>query len=1242
MGGSTTISTSATKIDALKLQSSAYGVTVPVLYGTNRISGNMVWYGGFKAVAHTTSQSSGKGGGVKSQNTTYSYTAGVMMGLCEGSIIGIPRAWKGKQLYDGGSLSSAINTSTETYTVASGSAYTYTVANAANFTTPIAVGYAVVIGVPLLTRILAEGVDYTRNGGVYVFAASLAGVLVGIKYQWNNGGTNAALSAMGLSLATGQLGQPVWSYLTANFPAQAVGYSGLAYVYSSAYDLGTTAQVDNHTFEVQGPQAYSISTAIPDANHCLAGFDLLTNDRYGATFPSSQIEDITAWRDYRLASGLLMSPVLTEQQQAGEFITLLCSVTNTAPVWASGKLKMVPLGDTTMTANGVTYTPNTTPVFDLGDSDYTPASGGDPVVVTRKRQADAYNHFRIEFLNRANLYNIEIAEAKDSANIDSNGLRSAPIVVCHWICEVKTARTVAQLMMQRSMYVRNTYAFSLPWTKAMLEPTDLVTLTDSGLGLSKLPVRIIEIDETEEGDLQVIAEDYPFGASHAPTYPSQSGSGFQHNYNADPGSVSTPVIFEAPVNLTTSGLEVYAAVAGISASWGGCRVWVSMDGTNYRDAGVLSGGSRYGTLTGPIASGTLPILLNAGVLASGSAADSAALTTLLYIGGASPEYLAYQVATLTSALAYSLTGLTRAGYGTTATAHATSDPVARIDASIAKSGTLDLSMIGRTIYFKFTSINIYGAAEQSLSAVTQYPYLITGSMAKIAPVAITGLTAVAEPFGIRVSCNKAPEVTVVRYEYRSGPTWAGGALLEPSGGTSYLWKVQSAATYTVWVAAVDKFGNYSTPVSASCTVAGGTISGIVSTIVGANLTLTWAAVANSFSTAGYEIRYGATWALGTVIDFRQTTSYTESVKWGGSRTYWIAPLDVKGNYGTPSSIAVTVNVPSVPTASRSDVVDNNALLYWTAPVIGVGQLSVERYECRKGATFAGGTVIGSNGNSTFTSVFEQSSGTYTYWIAAVDTAGNIGTAVSIVAKINQPPDYVLSNNFDSALSGTLVNLYASSGVLLGPVLTTETWATHFSTRTYLTPADQVTAGFPIYADPSQTTGSYEEIVIYAADGSSALPSTVATATINSTTLSGTVTTTCTLSWRLLSTDVWTVLTAGATTALLPSFRQVRVHYDFACTAGANLIQINGLNLKLAIKSRTDSGTGTAIAGGTVVTFAYAFISANTPIVQPNGATPLVPVVIYAGGVNPTTFTVKLYNLAGTDVGGAFSWSARGY
>ncbi|MEY2891174.1 MAG: hypothetical protein RJA98_1082, partial [Pseudomonadota bacterium] len=98
-----TISTSETRIEALQLQSSAYGVTVAYTAGMPRIPGNMVWYGGFKAVPHTTTQSAGgKGGGVKTQATTYTYSASVMMSLGHGPVGGgmlVKRIFKGKSIF---------------------------------------------------------------------------------------------------------------------------------------------------------------------------------------------------------------------------------------------------------------------------------------------------------------------------------------------------------------------------------------------------------------------------------------------------------------------------------------------------------------------------------------------------------------------------------------------------------------------------------------------------------------------------------------------------------------------------------------------------------------------------------------------------------------------------------------------------------------------------------------------------------------------------------------------------------------------------------------------------------------------------------------------------------------------------------------------------------------------------------------------------------------------------------------
>ena len=84
---STTISNTATRINGLQIQSSAYGRCIPLLYGTQRLSSNLMFYDDFVATPHTTTteSSGGKGGGGVSQsNTTYTYTAAIIFGLTEG------------------------------------------------------------------------------------------------------------------------------------------------------------------------------------------------------------------------------------------------------------------------------------------------------------------------------------------------------------------------------------------------------------------------------------------------------------------------------------------------------------------------------------------------------------------------------------------------------------------------------------------------------------------------------------------------------------------------------------------------------------------------------------------------------------------------------------------------------------------------------------------------------------------------------------------------------------------------------------------------------------------------------------------------------------------------------------------------------------------------------------------------------------------------------------------------------
>lgn len=100
--GGGTISTEEPRIGALSIQSSAFGLPMALFWGTSRITGNLIWYGDFTPIAHTSTQSAGGkgGGGVETRNTSYTYTAAFILALGEGGeggITGMGRAWSNKE-----------------------------------------------------------------------------------------------------------------------------------------------------------------------------------------------------------------------------------------------------------------------------------------------------------------------------------------------------------------------------------------------------------------------------------------------------------------------------------------------------------------------------------------------------------------------------------------------------------------------------------------------------------------------------------------------------------------------------------------------------------------------------------------------------------------------------------------------------------------------------------------------------------------------------------------------------------------------------------------------------------------------------------------------------------------------------------------------------------------------------------------------------------------------------------------
>lgn len=89
------------RLTDLHLQGSTEGASIPAVYGSVRIAGQVIWAARFKEHEETTEiETGGKGGGARVSRTDYTYSLSFAVGLCEGEIARIGRCWANGQAFD--------------------------------------------------------------------------------------------------------------------------------------------------------------------------------------------------------------------------------------------------------------------------------------------------------------------------------------------------------------------------------------------------------------------------------------------------------------------------------------------------------------------------------------------------------------------------------------------------------------------------------------------------------------------------------------------------------------------------------------------------------------------------------------------------------------------------------------------------------------------------------------------------------------------------------------------------------------------------------------------------------------------------------------------------------------------------------------------------------------------------------------------------------------------------------------
>ncbi len=734
------------RISEFQVNQATYGEVVPIVFGTTRISGNIIDYFNFTAVRHEESQSAGKGGKTTTTNVTYTYKAAVLVGLGEGPVDGIGRVWK----------------DTDTVT---------------------------------------------------------------------------DLTGANLSLFNGAYGQLPWSYTQSVAPDRALPYSGLAYV-AGYIDLNSSAGVPTFNFELMGLLRSSGDGTDSNPADVIA---YIMSDRYnGMGMSASDIDAacLQVLRTYCAAADLLISLPATDQTPGYEIANTLCEALNCIVFCGQDGLKIIPRCDEAVTGNGVTYTPDLTPLYDLDEDDFIADDDGRHVRFERTDNSDTYNQCQVEFINRANSYETEKTDYQVASDVNRRGLR--PMTRTYHFFHTKSrAAHVAQIQATKSCFNRLTYLFRLGESHCLLEPGDLVTLTTK-YGPDKLDRVLVRIEtfkelQDEEG-YDVTATPVICGTYSPAKYATYEADRAYIDYNATPGNINSPAIIEPPSGLVTSGsgLELWIGASGKEKLWGGCDVWVSDNGDSYKKMGtisaptaqgyltkmlpitddpyignvvVISGGNAFSKPTGVISCGdafttAYEKTITAGGVAVGLSVDMSKsqkplisttqegadnYNTLCYVGGDEAELISYETATLTGQYQYDLSYIRRGLYGTPITQHNATANFLRVDEKTMAQYPFTADKIGRKLYFKFTSFNVFGVGHQDLSEVNVYEYTIKGRALYYALPDLTGVQVTYQNGNAVIVWDPVNDFrTPIVYEVRKGGSaWENAQFVCRVSATNY-------------------------------------------------------------------------------------------------------------------------------------------------------------------------------------------------------------------------------------------------------------------------------------------------------------------------------------------------------------------------------------------------------------------------------------------------------------------------
>jgi hypothetical protein len=258
-----------------------------------------------------------------------------------------------------------------------------------------------------------------------------------------------------------------------------------------------------------------------------------------------------------------------------------------------------------------------------------------------------------------------------------------------------------------------------------------------------------------------------------------------------------------------------------------------------------------------------------------------------------------------------------------------------------------------------------------------------------------------QPYNLRFIWQPNSDNRIKGYAlYRALPIGP-STFIGRSDSNFFDWPVRSdcslciaGETKAVYVVGEDFEGNQTAPSIISYSIQPPSIQALESRFDQNEVVLSWRDGTNQFAVERYRIE-GVSLDNGEILadEFVYSSSYRQVAGWLGASEWTVTPIDTAGNEGLPEITTAIVSSPSI-TNLTATFTQNEIVLSWENAVT---QLPVDRYRVRAPSLGVDTFVYSSSYRQV--AVWE---GTVQWQVSAIDVAGNEGVAQTVDAEVFLP------------------------------------------------------------------------------------------------------------------------------------------------------------------------------------------------------------------------------------------------